>query len=121
MFQHQVAILGESQIQRRSSTNISMLPEDGALSSKYVGFLKPENGASMPKPVGSKTSVHFVIVGQDSEFVIVALYGMKVPGTGTKLGQDIPQPSRPALVPTEPPAKWLEGLILGGEAAGSWR
>jgi hypothetical protein len=90
-----------------------MLPEDGALSSKYVGFLKPpENCASVPKHVGGfQTSVNFVIVGQDSVVVTAALCRMEVPGTGTKLGQDIPQHTRPTLVPTEPPVKWLDSLF----------
>ena len=36
-------------------------------------------------------------------------------------GRDFPHLSRPALEPTQPPIRWVSGLLLGSKAAGVWR
>ena len=53
-------------------------------------------------------------VGPDSPVSIATEYGLG--GTGSTSGgrRDFTQPSRPALWPTQPPAKWIAGLFPGG-------
>jgi hypothetical protein len=60
-------------------------------------------------------------VGRDSSVGIATRYEMDGPGIESRWGRDFPQPSRPALGPTEPPVQWVPGLFPGGKAAGAWR
>jgi hypothetical protein len=62
-----------------------------------------------------------LIVGRDSVVGIATRYGLDGQGIGSPWGRDYPHPSRPAVGPTQPPAKWVSGLLPGGKAAGAWR
>jgi hypothetical protein len=59
-------------------------------------------------------------VGRDSVVGIATRYGLDGPGIESLWGRDFSQPSRPALVPTQPPIQWVPGLFPGGKAAGAW-
>jgi len=55
----------------------------------------------------------FVCVGGGGSSVVIATeYGMDVPGSNPG-GDEIFRPSRPALVPTQPPVKWVPCLSRG--------
>ena len=56
-------------------------------------------------------------MGRNSSVGIATRYGLKGPGIETRRGRYLPQASRPALGPTQPPIKWVPGLFLGGGAA----
>ena len=60
-------------------------------------------------------------VGRDSSVGIATRCGLDGAGIGSRWGRDFPYPSRPALGPTQPPVKWVPGLLPGGKAAGAWR
>jgi hypothetical protein len=60
-------------------------------------------------------------VGRDSSVDIGARYWLDGPGIETKWGLDLPQPSRPALGPTQPPIQYNGYLAFpGGKAAWAW-
>ena len=46
-------------------------------------------------------------VGWDSSVGIATRYGLDGPENESRWGQDIPDPSRPALGPTQPPIQWV--------------
>jgi hypothetical protein len=48
-------------------------------------------------------------------------YGLDGPGIESRLGQDFPHLSRPALCPTQPPVQWVPALSRGYKAAGASR
>ena len=50
--------------------------------------------------------------GPDSSVGIATDYGLDGPGSNPG-GDEIFRPSRPALGPTQPPAKWVTGLSRG--------
>ena len=52
-------------------------------------------------------------VGRDSAVSIEARYGQESPGIEFRWRRDFPNPSRPALEPTQPTAQWLLGLFRG--------
>jgi len=54
-----------------------------------------------------------VATGRDSSVGIANRYGLDGPGIESRLGQDFPHPSRPALRPTQAPIQWLPGLSRG--------
>jgi hypothetical protein len=59
-------------------------------------------------------------VDRDSSVGIATRYGLDGPGIESRWGLDIPQPSRPALGPTQPPVQWVPSLFLEVKAAGAW-
>jgi len=64
--------------------------------------------------------IRYTDVGRDSS-VQWHPTGCTVRGSSPGGGRDLPQPSRPALGPTQPPMQWIPDLFLGGKAAGAWR
>jgi hypothetical protein len=59
-------------------------------------------------------------VGRYSAVGIATRYGLDGPGIESQWGRDFPQPSRPALGPTQPPIQWVPSLFPGGKLAGVW-
>ena len=53
------------------------------------------------------------LVGLDSSVGIATRYDLDGPGIESLWGRDIPQPSRPALGPTQPPMQCIPGLSRG--------
>ena len=57
--------------------------------------------------------------GRDSSVGIATRYGLDGPGIESRWGgPDFPHPSRPALVPTQPPVQWVPGLSRGWSGRG---
>jgi hypothetical protein len=52
-------------------------------------------------------------MGQDSAVGMATHKGLDGPGIKSQRGQDFLHPSRPALVPTQPPTQWVSGLSRG--------
>ena len=52
-------------------------------------------------------------MGRDSSVAIAIRYGLGGQGIESRWGRDFPQPSRPALGPTQPPIQWVPGLSRG--------
>jgi hypothetical protein len=63
----------------------------------------------------------YIYIDRDSSVSIATRYGLDGPGIESRLGQDFPKLSRPALGPTQPPIQLVPGLFPGGKAAGAWR
>jgi len=61
------------------------------------------------------------VVVQDSVVCTVTRYGLDGPGTESWWWRDFSNPSRPTLVPTQPPVHWEPGLFPWGKAVGAWR
>ena len=59
--------------------------------------------------------------GRDRIVGIATRYGLDGPGIESRLVQDFPHPSRPALGPTQLPIERVPGLFPRSKAAGAWR
>ena len=57
--------------------------------------------------------ISFTIIGLDSPISIATSYGLDGAGIEFRWRQDFPHPSRPALVPTQPPIQWVPVLSRG--------
>jgi hypothetical protein len=64
------------------------------------------------------SEVLIIACGPGSSVGIATDYGMDGPGSNPG-GDEIFRPSRPALGPTQPPVKWVQGLSWGLRAAGA--
>jgi len=60
-------------------------------------------------------------VSRDSVVSIATGYGLDDSPIETLWGWDYPQPSRPALGPTQPAGQWVPGFFPKGKTAGTWR
>jgi hypothetical protein len=60
-------------------------------------------------------------MGWDSSVCTVIRYGLHGSGIETQWQRDFPNPSRPALGPTQTPVRRVPGLFPGGQAAEEWR
>jgi len=58
------------------------------------------------------------VCGPGSSVGIATDYGLDGPGSNP-VGDEIFRPSRPALVPTQPPVQWVPGLSRGQTVAGT--
>jgi hypothetical protein len=56
----------------------------------------------------------------DRDSGIATRYRLVGPGIESRWWRDFLHPSRPSLVPIQPPVQWVPGLP-GGKAAGAWR
>jgi hypothetical protein len=59
--------------------------------------------------------------GWDSVFSIATRYGLDGPGIECRWERDFPNPSRPALGPTQPPVKLVRVVFAWSKATGTWR
>ena len=57
-------------------------------------------------------------VTRDSSVGIATRYGLDVQGIESRWGRDVPHPSRPALVPTQPPVKGYRVFCRGLKGPG---
>ena len=57
----------------------------------------------------------------DSSVGIATGYGMHGPGIDSRLGRNLPHPSRLVMRPTQSPTQSIPGLFSGGKAVGAWR
>jgi hypothetical protein len=57
-------------------------------------------------------------VGRDISVDIAIRYGLDGVGIESRWERDFPQPSRPALGPTQPPVQWVPGLSRGQSGRG---
>jgi hypothetical protein len=53
------------------------------------------------------------IVGRDVTVGVATRYGLDGPGIESRWGRDFPNPSRPAVVPTQLPIQWVRGIFRG--------
>jgi hypothetical protein len=60
-----------------------------------------------------RLSTTLITEGRDSSVSIATRYGLDGPEIESWRGRDFPHPSRPALVPTQPPIQWVPGLSRG--------
>ena len=59
-------------------------------------------------------------MGRGSSVGIETRYEMDGAGIETRWRRDLPDPSRPNLGPTQPPAQLVSVLFPGGTTAGAW-
>ena len=60
-------------------------------------------------------------MGRDNAVSIATGYGLDGPGMESRWGKDFLHLSKLALVPTQPPIKWVPGFLPWGKTAGAWR
>jgi hypothetical protein len=62
--------------------------------------------------------MYTVYSGRDSSVGIATRYVLDSPGIESRRERDFAHPSRPALVPTQPPIQWILGLSWGQSCRG---
>ena len=60
-------------------------------------------------------TLHLTLMDRDGVVGMAILYGLAGSGIEPRWKRDIPQSSRPALGPTQPPVQWVTGLLSGGK------
>jgi hypothetical protein len=71
------------------------------------------NDEAVPGDAARNCVITGMAVGRDSSVGMATRYGLDGPGLESRRGRDFPNPSRPALGPTQHPIQLVLGLSRG--------